>query len=208
MRSGRGSALPNWSLVIITDVASTCSAGIPRTARAAETRSDESISPLAAIASLLRGVAWPRTESASASDASSSKVALNSVITSAAARRVAQQFLGGGDVPLAQRFDASDRTDQLTVRRLLGDRDQRIRRAAHRRDHDDRATIEATAHDLGEALDRRRVADRGPAELDDDHAASNAPCAASTSALRIDPPAAPRMVLCPSATSLTSRIGS
>ena len=51
------------------------------------------------------------------------------------------------------------------------------------------------------APDGRRVADRRTAELRDDHAAPVRPVAASSSAFSMDPPAAPRIVLCPIATN-------
>jgi len=64
--------------------------------------------------------------------------------------------------------------------------------ARQRRDHDHRMLREPSAHDGRRTLDRRRVADGRAAELGDDHATPDRPVATSSSALRIEPPAAPR----------------
>ena len=62
--------------------------------------------------------------------------------------------------------------------------------------------------DAPRARDRLGVADGGAAELENDHAAPSRPRCTSSSALSTDAPAAPRMTLCPIATSFTSKIGS
>ena len=76
--SACGSALPKFASVIITFRASTCTASIPRARNAAAISIDDARSPMPAIASRLRGVMKPRTDSASQSDASSSKITLTS----------------------------------------------------------------------------------------------------------------------------------
>ena len=67
------------------------------------------------------------------------------------------------------------RADELTLRRLLGDREQRVGRAGERRHDDERPSRDAAAHDLGGAFDGRRITDRRAAELDDDHALATTP---------------------------------
>src|SRR5438876_1697570 len=111
-------------------------------------------------------------------------------------------------MPFAKRHDSTQRTDQMPLGLLLADCEQRVRRAAQRRDDDCRLPIETPFHDVGSALDCVRVPDRCPSELYDDHAESNAPFKASSSALSTDPPAAPRIVLWPRATIRRSRMAS
>src|SRR3954463_13499254 len=103
-------------------------------------------------------------------------------------------------MPIAQRFDPSQRADQVPLGRLFSDCQQGIRSPTESRDDDDWLSCDATLHNRGGALDRLRIAHRGPAELAADHAVLKAPFAASSSAFKTDPPAAPRTVLWPSAT--------
>ncbi len=109
---------------------------------------------------------------------------------------------------VTQRFNSAQRADQMSLRRLFSDCEQCIGRSAKRRHDDDWITIEPALHDLRGTLDRGRVADGSAAELDDDHASPSLPVTARSSAFSTEPPAAPRIVLCPSATMRMSRIGS
>ncbi len=110
------------------------------------------------------------------------------------------------EVTLANGFHAAQRADELTAPRLVGDGEQLVGDAGQRGDDDDRVAIEARAHNVRGAADRIGVLDRGAAELENDH--GRRPRATMSSALSIDAPAAPRMVLCPEATSRTSSISS
>src|SRR2546430_888469 len=105
---------------------------------------------------------------------------------------------------IAQPLHRSQRADELSASGLFGEGDQRIGRAAKRGHDDDRLTIETSLDDVGGAPDRLRVRDGSPAKLADDHGRSMRPVAAMSSAFSTEAPAAPRMMLCPSATSLTS----
>src|SRR6185369_3279240 len=100
-------------------------------------------------------------------------------------------------MPVTKCLDSAQCTDEVTLRGLLTNRQQRISRTAKRRYDDNRRLIEPPAHDFRRSLYRLGVTDRRSAEFDDDHAGSNRPVAASSSALRTDPPAAPRIVLWP-----------
>ena len=57
------------------------------------------------------------------------------------------QQLGLLQVSLAQAFYGANRPDQMALRRLLGQCDQRIRDTSQRRNHDDRALVGAGPHD-------------------------------------------------------------
>ena len=83
--------------------------------------------------------------------------------------------------------------------------DQTIGDLRHRRDDDHRrrrrrAPGQMVAHDRDHAVHRLRIGDRGAAELHDD--VHSRPSRCISSAFRIAAPAAPRMVLWPSATNL------
>src|SRR5438445_5499756 len=91
---------------------------------------------------------------------------------------------------------------------LLTEREQRVRGTAKRRDDDCRLSGEPAFDDLGRPLDRFGVSDRSAAKLYDDHVGSRPPVLARSSALSTEPPAAPRIMLCPSPTSRRSRIAS
>ena len=107
----------------------------------------------------------------------------------------AKEFFALLEMAVPKRLYPAQRADEMTLRRLLSDRQQRIRRSGKGR-HDDRGlSIEAAFDDFGGALNRLRIADRCPAKLYDDHAESRAPLEASSSAFSTDPPAAPRTVL-------------
>src|SRR6266542_2183092 len=105
-------------------------------------------------------------------------------------------------MPVAEALHVPQRSDQVTLGGLFSDSDESVGRAAEGRDHDYWLPVHPRAHDHGGALDRRRIAERGAAKFDDDHASASRPVAASSSAFNTDPPAAPRIVLCPTATIL------
>src|SRR5258707_8598972 len=105
-------------------------------------------------------------------------------------------------------LDTAQCADQMTLRRLFSNCQQGVRRSAERRDDHGGLSRETTLDDFRGALDRFRIADRCAAKLYDDHAESKTPVEASSSALSTDPPAAPRTVLCPSATMRRSSTAS
>src|SRR5262249_8517799 len=119
-----------------------------------------------------------------------------------------EQNLGLLEMTFAQSFDRADRADQMAFRGLLGNPDQCIRNAGERGDDDDGSPADARRDDSPSSRDRLGVAHRRSAELEDDHESPMRPQCTINSALRTDAPAAPRMTLCPIATSLTSKIGS
>src|SRR5690348_10541476 len=96
----------------------------------------------------------------------------------------------------------------MSARGLLGECEQRVGHTAERRDDDDRSTVEPRADDARGSLYRFRVGDRRAAELEDDHGPSSSPQRIINSAFSTDAPAAPRITLCPIATSFTSNTGS
>jgi hypothetical protein len=99
---------------------------------------------------------------------------------------------------------ANARDDRVDFRGLLRARgfargDEVVRHAGQRGDDDDRLPVPPLRDDVDRVRDLVGVAYGRASELDDDHGASN-PRASSNSALRIAAPAAPRIVLCTSAT--------
>jgi hypothetical protein len=60
---------------------------------------------------------------------------------------------------IAQRFDSTQRADQMTLRRLLADCQQCIGRPTKRRYYDCRLAVETSFDDRSGALDRVRIAD-------------------------------------------------
>src|SRR5947208_824363 len=80
-----------------------------------------------------------------------------------------------------------------------------VRGLAHRRHDHDRLPVHSRLHNGSDALNRGGGLDRGSAELHYDHASS--PSDWSSSALSTAAPAAPRIVLCPSATNFQSSTG-
>ena len=93
---------------------------------------------------------------------------------------------------------------ELTPRSIdgrRGDGQQLVGGLAHGGDHDHGLAISAGFDDGGDALDGCRRFDRSAAEFHDDHQ-SSIPSECISSALSTAAPAAPRTVLCPSATNL------
>src|SRR5688500_14482178 len=113
----------------------------------------------------------PSVDSASARLASASNVALRSPATSAASSAPRS----GGEVTLAQALDRSKRADELSERCLLGEREQLVGGAGHRRDDDDGSSVEAGANNVDEPCDRGRIADGCATELRDDHGTGSSP---------------------------------
>src|SRR4029078_4002624 len=111
-------------------------------------------------------------------------------------------------VAAAQTFDGTERADEMSLRGLLRDRDQRVRHAGERRHDDDGSLVGARSDDAPRSRDRFGVADRRAAELEDDHNPSSSPRRAISSAFSTEAPAAPRITLCPIATNFTSKTGS
>src|SRR4051794_16170155 len=96
--------------------------------------------------------------------------------------------------------------------RRLGKPEQPIRDLRHRGDNNDRrgTGFERAPDNRDELRDRGRIRHRGPAELHDyrSHQSSPiSPVATISSAFSTAAPAAPRIVLCPRATSFTPSIG-
>ena len=118
-----------------------------------------------------------------------------------------KQFRDRGEVPEAQLLANGERDNQFTFCRLLRHLNQTTGRTSQGRHHNHRLTLQLAAHNPYCTRDRLRVADGGAAKLAYDHwraggVQPSRPVAASTSAFNTAPPAAPRMVLCPIATSL------
>src|SRR3954470_756060 len=111
-------------------------------------------------------------------------------------------------MPRAKLFHAAQRPNEMTLRRLLSNGDERVRRSTKRGDNNRRLTLEPAGDNVSGACDGVGVLHGSAAELDDDHAGSITPLATSISAFITDPPAAPRTVLCPIATRRMSRMGS
>src|SRR5687768_1061026 len=111
-------------------------------------------------------------------------------------------------MPVPQVLDSPQRANQMAFGALFAYSEQGVCRAAERRNHNDRLALQACFDDVGRALDRRRITDGRSSELDDNHAAGSLPVAARSSAFSTEPPAAPRIVLCPSATIRRSSIES
>src|SRR4051794_329075 len=105
-----------------------------------------------------------------------------------------------------KRFYGAHGADEMTLRSLLPNREQRVRDAGHGRHHDDRLAIEPRSYDRCGALDGLGVADRSTAELEDDHAEPTIPRFTRSSALSTEAPAAPRTMLCPLTTMRMSKM--
>src|SRR5262249_29192543 len=121
---------------------------------------------------------------------------------------IAEEPLRLAEMPVAKSFERCERAEQVSTRRLLGEREQRVGHAAECRDDDDGTAIEPRADDARGSPDRFGVGDRGSAELEDDHEPLSSPQRIINSAFSTDAPAAPRITLCPIATSFTSNTGS
>src|SRR2546423_12982080 len=76
-----------------------------------------------------------------------------------------KQLLALLEMPVPQRLDASQRTDQMAFRRLFTDCEKRICRSAKRRNDDCGLSCQTPFDDRGRALDRLRVAHRCAAKL-------------------------------------------
>src|SRR5215467_1412189 len=111
-------------------------------------------------------------------------------------------------MPVSKSLERGERPEQVSARRLLGEREKRVGHAAERRDDDDGSSVESRADDARGSLYRFRVGDRRSAELEDDHEPSSSPQRIINSAFSTDAPAAPRITLCPIATSFSSNTGS
>src|SRR4051812_21273416 len=98
-------------------------------------------------------------------------------------------------MPLAQTLDAAQRANQMSLRCLLRDRNQRVRHAGQRGHNHDRALLGAGRNNATGARNGFGVADGGPAELEDDHVRPSSPRWTISSALSTDAPAAPRTTL-------------
>src|SRR6266540_842692 len=120
----------------------------------------------------------------------------------------AEELLAFLQVAVAQRFHSAERTDQVALGRLLANGKESIGSSAEGGHNDYRPSLQAALDDISGASDCRRITDGSSSEFDDDHAGGSFPVAASSSAFNTEPPAAPRIVLCPSATIRRSRIGS
>ena len=117
---------------------------------------------------------------------------------------IAKQFGYDTKMPVTHRFDLGDRCDKMPGCGLFGRGNQRISCTGKCRHNHNRLTVHTTANDVYCARDRSGVGDRRAAELGDDHgraARAITPAFTNSSAFNTDPPAAPRMVLCPIATS-------
>src|SRR5262249_40543573 len=120
----------------------------------------------------------------------------------------AKQLFSLLEMSLAESFNRPNRADQVPLCGLFRDADQCIRDAGQRRHDDDRSPVGARRDDSPRARDRFGVADRRAAELENDHESPMYPQCTINSAFSTDAPAAPRMTLCPIATSLMSKMGS
>src|SRR5580700_3945107 len=89
----------------------------------------------------------------------------------------------------------------LAGNRQISNLQQAISGLSHCGNHHHRLAIQPGADDSNDALDRFAGLDRGPPEFHDYHQSSS-PSEYMSSALSTAAPAAPRMVLCPSAMNL------
>ena len=192
------------------------SACSPRAASAAATIRLLRISPSAATASSERGA----TSRSTASERTTAHEPLELLVDLFAELHGP---VGVGDVPRHRQVPRPERGHELQRRpglprlRAVGDAEQTVGRARKRRDDDGEPRAAAVlscrairgslaSHDCREPLDRVRVGDRRPAELQDAHQRSmgtaSTPSATSSSAFSTAAPAAPRTVLWPSAMNL------
>ena len=117
----------------------------------------------------------------------------------------ADERRGDAQVPLQQVAQQLRGLIGLPVAGEAGGFDQPVRDLRQRRDDDNRRPgrrigFQVARHDPDHAAHRFGVGDRGAAELH--HHVHRSPSRCISSAFRIAAPAAPRMVLCPSATNL------
>ena len=80
-------------------------------------------------------------------------------------RSCAEQLLAFGEVPVAEILHATQGTDQMALRRLLSNREERVRRSTQCRHDYDRSLLEPPFNNRCGALDCLRVADGGAPEL-------------------------------------------
>ena len=131
-----------------------------------------------AIASRLRGVRCPSVDErlGEAGELVEHAAQLGTVTSARRRRSPQQRWRPSRGAASRSASTRAHRADELTLRRLLGDREQRVRRAAERGDDDDRVAGRAAPSMIAAVrCDRLGVADRGAAELADDHATIEPP---------------------------------
>src|SRR4051794_26535298 len=95
----------------------------------------------------------------------------------------------------------SERLVALAFYRVFRDGEELVRSFSHSGNHENRLTLQARAHNGGDALNGCGGLDRRAAKFHNDHP-FRSPSEYKSSPFRTAAPAAPRMVLCPHARNL------